>query len=139
MKYKLIITILASFLLGYIVSFMVYAPTQQYFNENIEQFYIETRLSQDIHDSYLIAKSLSELRKKKINIDSSAYLEVIIWNNLEVIDSTNKNELKTKFKDKIEYVRNYRNTYIKKDPNMAIKPLATLIGAPKSGAPYLKR
>ena len=139
MKYKLIITILASFSLGYIASFMVYAPTQQYFNENIEQFYIETRLSQDIHDSYFIAKSLSELRKNKINIDSSAYLEVIIWNNLEVIDSTNKNELKTKFKDKIEFVRNYKNTYIKKDPNKAIKPLAALIGTPKSGAPYLSR
>ena len=120
MKYKLIIIILASFLVGYIASFMVYAPTQQYFNENIEQFYIETRLSQDIHDSYFIAKSLSELRKKQINIDSSAYLEIIIWNNLEVIDSTKKNELKTKFKDKIEYVRNYKNTYIKKDPNKAI-------------------
>ena len=138
MKYKLIIIILASFLVGYIASFMVYAPTQQYFNENIEQFYIETRLSQDIHDSYFIAKSLSELRKKQINIDSSAYLEIIIWNNLEVIDSTKKNELKTKFKDKIEYVRNYKNTYIKKDPNKAINTVRShSLGRAKSSAPVI--
>ena len=138
MKYKLIIIILASFLVGYIASFMVYAPTQQYFNENIEQFYIETRLSQDIHDSYFIAKSLSELRKKQINIDSSAYLEIIIWNNLEVIDSTKKNELKTKFKDKIEYVRNYKNTYIKKDPNKAINTVRShSLGRAKRSAPVI--
>ena len=138
MKYKLIIIILASFLVGYIASFMVYAPTQQYFNENIEQFYIETRLSQDIHDSYFIAKSLSELIKKQINIDSSAYLEVIIWNNLEVIDSTQKNELKRKFKDKIEYIRNYKNTYIKKDPNKAINTVRShSLGRAKSSAPVI--
>ena len=133
MKYKLILIILASFLLGYAASFVIYAPTQKYFSDNIEQFYIETRLSQDIHDSYFIAKTLNELRNKKITIENSVYLELIIWNNLDVIDSTHKNDLKTMYQKKIEYIRSYKETYIKKDPNKAIKPLATLSGTFKSG------
>ena len=141
MNTKLTIIIPAAFILGYFVSLQIHKPNGQYMNDKIKEFYTEISLSQDIDSSYYIVKNLNEMHTKKLQLENASYLEFILWGNLEVIDSAIKNNndfLNKKQRKKYNYILDYKNTYMKNNPNKKIKHIRyRSFGRAKSRAPLI--
>ena len=140
MNTKLTIIIPAVFILGYFVSLQIHKPNEQYMNDKIKEFYTEISLSQDLDSSYYITKNLNEIRTKKFKLENASYLEFILWGNLDVNDSAIKNNnglLNNKQRKKYDYILNYKNTYMKNNPNKKINIIRSRSFGRQKAAPVI--
>ena len=119
---KTVIIIITAFGLGFYVSHMRHKLIDEYVDTVIEEFYVEEYLFNDIQTTYYIAKLLNEIRNKNHSLNQTTNLERLIWINLELINfKNNPSKLNKEYQEKLNYINDYKNTYIKKDPNKQVK------------------
>lgn len=110
--------------MGYFISYKNLKPTDEYIEIAVEELYVELLLFDDILSTYYITKTLNEIRNKKLTLEHTIYLEALVWNNLALIDFDYKKyptKWNEKHQSKLDYIKKYKSTYIKNDPNKAIK------------------